>query len=327
MATLHDVEGYDIIGDVHGCATELDALLREMDYRVDESSGAYAHPTRQAVFVGDLVDRGDDQLGVLRTVKRMVDSGSAQIVMGNHEFNAIAYDTPHPEEAGDFLRPHSEKNLHQHRAFLEQLDADTRVEMLDWFMSFPLWLDLGELRIIHACWHEPSMRVVEDALGANRFRSRDQFVRATAKDDPLYDAIEVLLKGPEINLTSHGQPWYYDKDGHARSNARVAWWRNEATTLRELSVMDGNFTTVDGEPYPPLPDIGVSADERSYSYGGDVPVFYGHYWRRGRPQRGADFTERTACVDFSAIKSGALVAYRWSGEREIRDDHYVNVAD
>jgi hypothetical protein len=87
-------KGYDVIGDVHGCAAELHTLLNALDYRVNEASGAYEHPERQAIFVGDLVDRGPGQLDVLRTVKRMVEAGSAQIVMGNHEFNAIAYDTP-----------------------------------------------------------------------------------------------------------------------------------------------------------------------------------------------------------------------------------------
>lgn len=290
-----------------------------------DSSGAYEHPERQAIFVGDLVDRGPDQLGVLQTVKRMVDSGSAQIVMGNHEFNAIAYDTPHPDKAAQFLRPHSEKNNHQHEKFLEQVTGAARAEYLEWFMSFPLWLDLGGIRVVHACWHKPSMRVVEEALGSDRFTSRDQFVRATTEGDSLYEAIEVLLKGPEIDLASHGQPPFYDKDGWARTRARVAWWNDEATTLRELAVMDGNFMTEDGETYPPLPGVEVATQEQSFSYRGDVPVFYGHYWRRGRPQRRVDFTERTACVDFSALKTGALVAYRWDGESEIREDHYVNV--
>jgi hypothetical protein len=255
----------------------------------------------------------------------MVDNDSAQIVMGNHEFNAIAFDTPHPDKVDEFLRPRSEKNKNQHKKFLKQVTGATRAEYLEWFMSFPLWLDLGGIRVVHACWHEPSMRAVEEALGSDRFTSRDQFVRATTKGDSLYEAIEVLLKGPEIDLASHGQPSYYDKDRHARSRARVAWWRDEATTLRELAVLDGNFLTEAGEPYPPLPDVEVAASERSFAYGGDVPVFYGHYWRTGAPQRDVDFTERTACVDFSAIKTGALAAYRWDGEREIQEDHYVNV--
>jgi Calcineurin-like phosphoesterase len=304
----------------------LEELLGRLDYCRTESSGAYEHAERQAVFVGDLVDRGPDQLRVLQIVKRMVDGGSAQIVMGNHEFNAIAYDTADFNNPGQFLRRHTPKNKNQHQAFLEQLDDETRAEFLEWFLSLPLWLDLGEIRVVHACWHEPSMRVVAEALGSDRFTLRNQFVRATTRGDSLYEAIEVLLKGPEIDLAGHGQPPYYDKDGHPRSRARVAWWRDGATTLSDLAVMDGNFMTESGEPYPPLPDIQVAAADRSFSYRGDVPVFYGHYWRQGRPRRGIDFTERTACVDFSAIKTGSLVAYRWDGESEIRDDHYFNVA-
>jgi hypothetical protein len=115
------------------------------------------------------------------------------------------------------------------------------------------------------------MRVVEEAVGSNRFTSLDQIARAMTKGDPLYEAIEVLLTGPGIELT--GQPPYYDKDGHARTNARVAWWREDASTLRDVAVMDGNFTAEGGEPYAALPDIEVAARERSFSYRGEVPVF------------------------------------------------------
>lgn len=315
---------YDIIGDVHGCATELTELFDALGYSIG-TSGAYEHPRRQAIFVGDLVDRGPGQLEVLKIVKHMVDAGSAQIVMGNHEFNAIAYDTEHLDKPGQFLRPHNEKNTRQHQVFLEQVPGQTRDTALEWFMTFPLWLDLGPIRVVHACWHEPSMHVVEQALGSNHFSSRDQFVRATTDGDPLYEAIEVLLKGPEIDLASHGQQPYYDKDGHPRSRARVAWWRDDASSLRDLAVMDGNFLTKRGERYPELPDVEVAAGARSFSYRGDSPVFYGHYWRSGQPKAGVDFTGRTACVDFSAIKSGKLVAYRWDGESEIQPDHYVGV--
>ena len=52
----------------------------------------------RATFVGDLIDRGPDQLRVLKTVKAMVDAGSAQMVLGNHEFNALAYATGGPPD-------------------------------------------------------------------------------------------------------------------------------------------------------------------------------------------------------------------------------------
>ncbi|MEN3319903.1 MAG: hypothetical protein V7643_3304 [Mycobacterium sp.] len=120
------MKGYDIIGDVHGCATALEDLLTGLGYQPNDWTGAYWHPERCAVFVGDLVDRGRDQLRVLKLVKLMVDSGSAQIVMGNHEFNAIGYATENPGSADTYLRKHSDKNTAQHRAFLDQLSDAVR---------------------------------------------------------------------------------------------------------------------------------------------------------------------------------------------------------
>lgn len=101
-------DGYDIIGDLHGCATKLEALLAALGYAEDNRTGTYRHPQRTAIFVGDLVDRGPEQLRVLQIVKAMVDAGNAHIVMGNHEFNALAYATKWPTGSGRFLRPHDD---------------------------------------------------------------------------------------------------------------------------------------------------------------------------------------------------------------------------
>jgi Calcineurin-like phosphoesterase len=316
------VEGYDIIGDIHGCAAQLESLLSDLGYQPDERTGAYQHPQRQAIFVGDLIDRGDQQLRVLETVKAMVDAGSAQIVMGNHEFNAIAYATEHPAGSGQYLRRHSEKNTRQHQSFLDQVVGAQRTAYIEWFKTLPLWLDLGDLRVVHACWHEDSIKVVTDELGSNRFGTLDDLVRATSKGDPLYVAIEILLKGPEISLVDHGQPPYSDKDGHLRENARIRWWNGNATTLREIAEISSTFTTESGAPYPDLPRIEVTPEDRSYVYAGAVPVFYGHYWRQGHPQHLRDWNSLSACVDFSAVKGGTLTAYRWSGENQIEPGHY-----
>src|SRR5262249_55318093 len=81
---------FDVIGDVHGCAAELRALLTELGYRLDvddqgRAVGAHHPAGRTAVFVGDLVDRGPDTPGVLRLVMGMVAAGDALCVSGNHE--------------------------------------------------------------------------------------------------------------------------------------------------------------------------------------------------------------------------------------------------
>lgn len=71
---------FDLIGDVHGCASELETLLARLGY--DDG----VHPeNRTAVFVGDLVDRGPDSPAVLRRVMGMVERGTALCVSGNHE--------------------------------------------------------------------------------------------------------------------------------------------------------------------------------------------------------------------------------------------------
>ena len=94
---------YDIIGDVHGTADKLEALLAALGY-VDRRRRPPAR-RHQAVFVGDLIDRGDGQVQVVELVRAMHEAGSAQVVLGNHEFNALVLATPHPGRPGDFA-PH-----------------------------------------------------------------------------------------------------------------------------------------------------------------------------------------------------------------------------
>ena len=142
--------GYDVIGDVHGHADALTALLRRLGYR--ERGGAWRHPERTAVFVGDLVDRGPGQVEAVRVAHRMVEAGSARIVMGNHEFNAIAWATP--DGHGGWYRAHDDKHFGQHARFLAAVGAGSALhaELIGWFRTIPLWLDLDGLRVAHACW-------------------------------------------------------------------------------------------------------------------------------------------------------------------------------
>ncbi|KPL88815.1 polynucleotide kinase-phosphatase [Herpetosiphon geysericola] len=82
---------FDIIGDVHGCYPELERLLLELGYSINLTPGhnygfTVTPPAgRRAVFVGDLVDRGPDSVGVLRLVMSMVETGAALCVPGNHD--------------------------------------------------------------------------------------------------------------------------------------------------------------------------------------------------------------------------------------------------
>ncbi|MCL2151254.1 MAG: AAA family ATPase, partial [Coriobacteriia bacterium] len=77
---------FDIIGDVHGCYGKLCELLEELGYAVDPNTQtATPPPTRKAIFLGDLCDRGPDNVQVLQLVMNMVEAGAAYCVAGNHE--------------------------------------------------------------------------------------------------------------------------------------------------------------------------------------------------------------------------------------------------
>ncbi len=70
---------------MHGHAERLEALLDTLGYL--QHAGAWRHPERTVVFVGDFIDRGPGQLRTLNLVRSMIDAGLAQAVMGNHELN------------------------------------------------------------------------------------------------------------------------------------------------------------------------------------------------------------------------------------------------
>jgi hypothetical protein len=145
---------YDIVGDIHGHAEPLHRLLDKLGYA--EIEGGFQHPERKMVFVGDFIDRGPQQREVLRIARAMCEAGSAAAVLGNHEFNAIGWAAQ--SEDGGFLRRHSAKNAHQHAEFLCQFEENSAAhrDAIRWFRSLPIWLDLPGVRVVHACWHEPS---------------------------------------------------------------------------------------------------------------------------------------------------------------------------
>jgi protein phosphatase len=82
---------FDVVGDPHGCARELAALLGRLGYRRASGARPFRHPAgRRAVFVGDLVDRGPDVMQAATLAMEMVACGSALAVPGNHDDDLAA---------------------------------------------------------------------------------------------------------------------------------------------------------------------------------------------------------------------------------------------
>jgi len=307
---------YDIIGDIHGQAGKLHALLTHLGYR--ERAGAYRHPSHTAIFVGDFIDRGPRQVDSVMTARRMIDAGSALAVMGNHEFNAIAWHTPDPDQSGEFLRPRGGdwglKNREQHKAFLAEVEnkPDLHKELIDWFLTLPLWLDLPGLRVVHACWHDGYMNELRPHLSAGLQLSSDLMIAASRKGQMAFRTVEGLTKGLEVALPEGHS--FLDKDGHIRHNVRIRWWDANATTYRALALMPDKTRLL-------LPAIPVESDSWT-AYDNAKPVFFGHYWMTGQP---VQQSPTVACVDYSAAKEGPLVAYRWDGESLLNANNFAAV--
>ena len=317
-------DGYDIIGDVHGCGDELEQLLVALGYSDD--AGHFAHPNRQVIFVGDLIDRGPAQVKAVGIARSMVEAGAALIVAANHEFNAIAYATPADDRPSGWLRNHDTKT-DQHQTFLDQVGFGSAAyrEMIAWFTTLPLWLDLDGLRVVHACWDAERIAWLASEWGPTPMGDETFMRRATdkANQTPEYVAIEHILKGPEIPI----DPPYVDRTGTTRHEARMNWWgatldADGLGRLGDLAHLGGGVLDADGTPYRGLADPDQRVALPVAAYPGDKPVFFGHYWMSGQP-----VIERPtmACTDWSAVKGGRLAAYRWSGETELSDDNWVSV--
>ncbi len=192
--------GYDIIGDIHGHAGKLTALLRKLGYR--HHLGAWRHLDRSAIFVGDLIDRGPGQLETIRIVREMLDAGTAQSVMGNHEFNAIAWYMPDPACDGAHLRRRDPENRKQHQAFLDEAEGNPHLhtELVRWFLTLPLWLDLPGLRVVHACWHPGYMAEIAPHLNPGQLLDPVLVVAGSRPGSMEFRPIEGLTKGLEIAL-------------------------------------------------------------------------------------------------------------------------------
>jgi hypothetical protein len=317
---------YDIIGDIHGHADALEALLADLGYR--KTRRAWRHSGRRALFVGDFIDRGEKQRESVELIRRMIDAGSAEAVMGNHEFNAIAWFLPDPDCPGEFLRKHfsarrGDRNRRQHQAFLEEVEGTPlHEEFVRWFLGLPLFLDLPELRVIHACWHPAALDHLRPHLSADHVLKLETMVPASRepeddaeKDGPeltVFKAVEAVLKGIEIPLPASCA--YRDKDGHERNRVRVRWWDKDAGDYRRAAILpDEARVRLPERPVPSRARIG---------YDSVKPVFIGHYWLSGAP---ALLSDKVACVDFSVAKGGKLVAYRWDGEPALdaRKFHWV----
>jgi hypothetical protein len=284
---------YDLIGDIHGYASELKALLAKMGYQVTD--GIWQHPERKVIFLGDFVDRGPEQIETEHIARTMVESGNALAIKGDHEYSAVAWATPDPQNPEQYLRRRTDKNWNQHKAFLEQVGEGSELHnsIIEWFKTLPVYLDLPEPRAVHACWHPKYVNMADQFTDAdNRLLAHAQEANSR-KGSEAYDSIEHLLKGLEFALPEGN--YFLDKDKDKRNDVRAKWWETDSFSYRELAIVPGS--DIERIPHD------VVDTKRLPGYDGVKPVFLGHY---GLESEGAPLTNNITCLDYSVAGGRAV---------------------
>ncbi|MGW5875499.1 polynucleotide kinase-phosphatase [Nocardiopsis terrae] len=237
---------FDIVGDVHGCRSELESLLAELGYELRRDGegrpvGARHPHGRTAVFVGDLVDRGPDSPGVLRLVMGMVADGDALCVPGNHENKLVRY-----------LRTGKGRLTHGLAETVEQLGRESeefRARVLDFCdgLVSHLLLDGGRLVVAHA-----GLKEEYHGRASGRVRSFALYGETTGETDEF---------GLPVRL-----PWARDYRGgamvvHGHVPTNKAEWLNRTICLDTGCVFGGKLTAL---RYPEREIVDVDAERTWY---------------------------------------------------------------
>lgn len=302
----------DLIGDVRGHANELEELLKKLEY--SKENNHYSHPTKKALFVGDYIDRGPKIRETLEIVKQMVDNGSAIALLGNHEYNALCFHTKNP--TGGYLREHSIKNILQHYETLNQFkNREDEFEMyLEWFKTLPLFYESESFRAVHACWDYKSINYLKKHLDNNRLTG-DLIFQTSKEGTELYDAIDITLKGKEIELPN-GQS-FKDSDDNKRTEMRIKWWEDPSKMT---------YDSISVHPITDLPKIKLELLSKDVDYykEDEKLVFFGHYWLKDKPSL---YKDNICCLDYSvAKKEGVLAAYSFDNKPILNERKFTYVA-
>jgi len=219
------------------------------------------------------------------------------------------------------LRPHTPGYTRQIAETLAQFahyPAEWN-ELIEWFKTQPLFIELGDavqgnrFRAIHACWDHELIQAHRARFGDGHFD--EAFIHETAQANSLAAKTKQrLISGLALPLPQGTR--VVSRDGYERSSFRAKFWSQRAQTYGDLLFQP--------DPLPAaIAQEQISNDHRSQmvDYSPDEPpLFVGHYWLRGQPK---PITNNIACLDYSAVKYGRLVAYRMDGEQQLNQKNFV----
>ncbi len=290
----------DVVGDVHGEIDAFDGLLRALGYR-----GRGEHPgARRLVFIGDLCDRGPDSPAVIERVREMVEAGTAQCLLGNHEINVLRGSR---KEANGWFFEHDHDRAHGR--FTESrpaADDAQRERILAFFRQLPLVLERADLRLVHACWNDDRIAEARDAGGIGNavelYRVYASRAETRAQASGLHAEAGAQLDFYRERLLDRDRPVpmldaLAERDlAYQLSNPVRVITSGLERKAREPYFMAGKWRMVERVPW-----------WREYASG--VPVLFGHYWRWPSPDAGRRYGR------YAQDAFEGRAAHEWLGPR------------
>lgn len=173
------------VGDVQGCGAELDELWARADARFGDRWELWS--------VGDLVNRGPDNLELLARVRDGVERGRCRYVLGNHEISLLrtAWGLRDPQPLDTFQ---------------DVLDDPHCDDWIQWLRRRPL-AETGQIgdrpfAMVHAgvapSWDLDGLRAraraVEARLGADDEERARELLASDRREDPVADDLARLTR-------------------------------------------------------------------------------------------------------------------------------------
>lgn len=258
----------DIVGDIHGEKEALLNLMKNLGY----SENGEHRENRKLVFVGDLCDRGPDSPGVILLVKKLVQKGYAQAILGNHEINLLQ---GKPKESSGWYFSERFESDKKYQPF-KVATAEEKTEIFEFLASLPVVLENDNLRIVHAAWSADKieqLRHVETKDFVQFINAKDSEVNACIKTTGLLDSYHAEQSQwiKEIEDPNSHCPYLENT-----ANYNLA--HQEGNPIRKITCGEEVRNT---EPFFTSGKWRFISRHAWWSdYTEDTPVVIGHYWRK-----------------------------------------------
>jgi hypothetical protein len=293
---------YLFIGDLHGHARQLKSVLNKAGFTI--VNGAYWHPELKAVFVGDFINRGTENLECLRIVRAMVESGNALAVIGNHEVIFLNYHQQNPQTGEYTMENRAGWNRLFQQTMLEFSQSAAELnEMINWLKRLPIVIETAHFNVVHACYDSESLEVVRERTNGNFvLQENDWLQMGLGADEALTESLHALTFGISIYLDT--AELFPGSNMSSQHSPRIRYWEDpfEKSLRQTLFIEDDKHLA--GIGFLSLPESFYSSFRPYPKY--ETPVVHSHYCVIDDLK---DLPQNIIIADRAVIKTGILKAW------------------